>query len=277
MQTQTPTTLIRAESGARDYWRDLWRYRELFYFLAWRDVLVRYKQTVIGVVWALLRPLLTMGIFVVVFSTIARLPSIGSVPYPIMVFAAMLPWQFFSSALSGSAESLIGNSNMVSKVYFPRLIMPVSTVAPSFIDFAVSLAIMAVLYVAYGFVPDWHIVLLPVFLVMLLLLSFGLGIFLAALNVSYRDFRYVIPFLLQVGLYISPIGYASTVVPDQWRILYSLNPVVGIIDGFRWALLGEAQDFYWPSFALAWVGILISLWIGIRYFRRVELYFADRI
>ncbi len=273
----TPLTIIRANSGARDYWQALWQYRELFYFLAWRDILVRYKQTVIGIIWALLRPLLTMGIFVLVFSYIAKLPSVGDVPYAIMVFSALLPWQFFASGVSASAEGLIGNANMVSKVYFPRMIMPISAIAPSLMDFIISLGMLFCLFVFYSFVPDWRLIFLPVFLLMLMLLVVGIGLFIAALNVSYRDFRYVIPFLIQIGMYVSPIGYASTVVPDNWRLLYSINPVVGIIDGFRWSLLAGAQSFYWPGFVFSIIGIVVFLVIAIKYFRRVELYFADKI
>ena len=277
--TDTPsfTTIIRADSTAGDYWRALWQYRELLYFLAWRDVLVRYKQTVIGVAWAVLRPLLTMGIFVLVFAHIAKLPTVGTVPYPILVFAALLPWQFFASSVASAAESLTGNSNMVSKVYFPRLIMPVSSIAPSIMDFMISLVILALLCVIYGFMPGWQIIALPFFMALLIVLVSGVGILLAALNVSYRDFRYAIPFLLQIGLYVSPVGYASATVPEHWRLLYALNPMVGIIDGFRWALLGGQETLYLPGLFLSVLVTSVIGIVGVTYFRRVELYFADRI
>ena len=214
----------------RHYWRDLWRYRELFYFLAWRDLLVRYKQTVIGVAWALLRPFLTMVVFTVVFGKIAGLPS-GGVPYPILVFAGMLPWQFFSNALSESSGSLVSNANLISKVYFPRLIVPAGAVIVGFVDFLISFVIMAALMVWYGFLPGMQILTLPLWILLAFLAAIGPGLFITALNVKYRDFRYVIPFVVQFGLYVSPVGFRSDVVPEQWRLLYSLNPMVGVIDG----------------------------------------------
>lgn len=276
--SQTPIlTVIRAESGAGAYWHDLWRYRELFFFLAWRDVLVRYKQTAIGIAWALLRPLLTMAVFVVVFSKLAKLPGAGDAPYALLVFSALLPWQLFATAVAGSAESLTGNSNMVSKVYFPRLIMPISAVAPSLVDFLISLMLLAGLFLFYGFVPGPQILVLPFFLFLLLLLSSAIGILLSALNVSYRDFRYIVPFLLQIGLYLSPVGYGSTIVPEKWQLLYALNPLVGIIDGFRWALLDGQQELHVTSIALSITVTSILLLLALRYFRSVELHFADRI
>src|SRR3954465_10256914 len=233
--------IIEAGRTESLYWRDLWRYRELFYFLAWRDILVRYKQTVIGVAWALIRPFLTMVVFTFVFSKIAKLPAPDSVPYPLLVFAAMLPWQFFSTALSESSNSLIGNANLISKIYFPRLIVPAGSVITSFVDFLITLGMMAVLMACYGFAPDWRIFLLPAFMVLAFACSFGIGLWLCALNVEYRDFRYIVPFVVQFGLYISPVGFSSNIVPEKWRLLYALNPMVGVIDGFRWCLLrGES-------------------------------------
>ncbi|WP_448561771.1 ABC transporter permease [Trichothermofontia sp.] len=268
--------IIEAGRTERQYWRDLWRYRELFYFLAWRDILVRYKQTAIGVAWALIRPFLTMVVFTIVFGNLARLPSEG-VPYPILVFAAMLPWQFFASALSESSNSLIINANLISKVYFPRLVIPASAVIVSFVDFLISGLILLGLMAWYNFVPSWRILTLPLFIVIAFAAAMGGGLWLAALNVKYRDFRYVVPFLVQFGLYISPVGFSSSIVPEQWRLLYSLNPMVGVIDGFRWAILGGNSTLYWPGFllSLALVGVLLisSLW----FFRRVERTFADVI
>ena len=260
----------------RHYWRDLWRYRELFYFLAWRDLLVRYKQTVIGVAWALIRPFLTMVVFTVIFGKIAGLPS-GGVPYPILVFAGMLPWQFFSNALSESSGSLVSNANLISKVYFPRLIVPAGAVIVGFVDFLISFVIMAALMVWYGFLPGMQILTLPLWILLAFLAAIGPGLFITALNVKYRDFRYVIPFVVQFGLYVSPVGFRSDVVPEQWRLLYSLNPMVGVIDGFRWAICGGEFAIYWPGFAASLAITVFFLWFGVRYFRKTERTFADVI
>jgi lipopolysaccharide transport system permease protein len=268
--------IIEAGRAEKEYWKDLWRYRELFYFLAWRDILVRYKQTVIGIAWALIRPFLTMLVFTFVFGKLAKLPSEGA-PYPILVFAAMLPWQFFSNSLSECSNSLISNANLISKVYFPRLIVPVSAVVVSFVDFMISGMILLGLMAWYDFVPGWRILTLPLFIVIAFLAATGAGLWLAALNVEYRDFRYIVPFLVQFGLYVSPVGFSSSIVPEQWRLLYSLNPMVGVIDGFRWAILGGESTIYLPGLALS-VGLVIFLQIsGIWYFRKMERTFADVI
>ena len=268
--------ILEPGRAERHYWRDLWRYRELFYFLAWRDLLVRYKQTVIGVAWALLRPFLTMVVFTVVFGKIAGLPS-GGVPYPILVFAGMLPWQFFSNALSESSGSLVSNANLISKVYFPRLIVPAGAVIVGFVDFLISFVIMAALMVWYGFLPGMQILTLPLWILLAFLAAIGPGLFITALNVKYRDFRYVIPFVVQFGLYVSPVGFRSDVVPEQWRLLYSLNPMVGVIDGFRWAICGGEFAIYWPGFVASLAITAFFLWFGIRYFRKTERTFADVI
>ncbi|MBF2066323.1 MAG: ABC transporter permease [Calothrix sp. C42_A2020_038] len=273
----TKELVIEAGRSEQQYWKDLWKYRELFYFLAWRDILVRYKQTVIGMAWALLRPFLTMVVFTFVFSGLAKLPSEGTAPYPILVYAAMLPWQFFSGALSECSNSLINNSNLLSKVYFPRLIVPTSAVIVSFVDFMIAGMILLALMAWYNFVPDWRILTLPLFILIAFAASMGVGLWLAALNVEYRDFRYVVPFLVQFGLYISPVGFSSTVVPEQWRLLYSLNPMVGVIDGFRWAILGGDSQIYLPGFAVSVSLVVVLLWSGIWYFRRMERTFADVI
>ena len=269
--------IIEAGRTERQYWQDLWRYRELFYFLSWRDVLVRYKQTVIGIAWALIRPFLTMVVFTVVFGQLAKLPSDGGAPYPILVFAAMLPWQFFANALTGCSNSLIGNANLISKVYFPRLIVPASAVIVSFVDFMISGMILLGLMAWYNFVPSWRILTLPLFVLIAFAASMGAGLLLAALNVQYRDFRYIVPFIVQFGLYISPVGFSSNIVPQQWRLWYSLNPMVGVIDGFRWAILGGESRLYVPGFMLsiALVGVLLA--VGIAYFRKMERTFADVI
>ncbi|MGI0495149.1 ABC transporter permease [Alkalinema pantanalense CENA528] len=268
--------IIESGRAQRQYWRDLWRYRELFYFLAWRDLLVRYKQTAIGIAWALLRPFLTMVVFTVVFGSLAKLPDNG-VPYPILVFSAMLPWQFFANSLSECSNSLITNANLISKVYFPRLIVPTSAIIVSFVDFMISAIILLGLMAWYNFVPSWRILLLPGFIAIAFAASMGAGLWLAALNVKYRDFRYVVPFIIQFGLYISPVGFSSTIVPEAWRWLYSLNPMVGVIDGFRWAILGGQSELYVPGL-LCSIGLVTFLLIGgIRYFRAYERSFADVI
>jgi lipopolysaccharide transport system permease protein len=269
--------IIEAGGSEKNYWRDLWRYRELFYLLAWRDILVRYKQTVIGVAWALIRPFLTMLIFTFVFSRVAKLPTPGEIPYPLLVFAAMLPWQFFSTALSEASNSLIGNANLISKVYFPRLIVPAGSVITSFIDFLITLALMAVMMLWYGFAPDSRILTLPLFIALAFGAAFGAGLWLCALNVRYRDFRYIVPFIVQFGLYVSPVGFSSDIVPERYRLLYACNPVVGIIDGFRWALLRGQTPLNSRSLLISVTITLILCVTGIRYFRRTEKTFADII
>jgi lipopolysaccharide transport system permease protein len=268
--------VIEAGRMERHYWKDLWRYRELFYFLAWRDILVRYKQTVIGLAWALIRPLLTMIVFVFVFEKLVKLPSEG-VPYPILVFAALLPWQFFSNAFTEAGNSLIGNANMISKVYFPRLVVPTSAVIVSFVDFLISGIILVGLMLWYGFAPDWRIFALPLFIFIAFAAAMGAGLWIAALNVKYRDFRHIIPFVVQFGLYVSPVGFSSNLVPEQWRLLYSINPMVGVIDGFRWAILGGNAQLYWPGLLLSLTLVLVVVLTGIMYFRKTEKSFADVI
>lgn len=274
--TNQPVLTIEAGRTERHYWRDLWRYRELFFFLAWRDILVRYKQTAIGIVWALGRPLITMLVFTLVFSKLAKLPSEG-VPYPILVFAALLPWQFFSNAFSGAGESLVGNAGMISKVYFPRLVIPTSAVIVSFVDFLISGVILVGLMIWYGFVPSLRIFTLPIFIFVAFAAAMGAGLWIAALNVKYRDFRIIVPFVVQFGLYISPVGFSSAIVPEKWRLLFSLNPMVGVIDGFRWAILGGNTQLYWPGFMLSLFLVLLILVTGIIYFRKTEKTFADVI
>jgi len=272
----TEELIIEAGRTERHYWRDLWRYRELFFFLAWRDILVRYKQTAIGIVWALGRPLLTMLVFTLVFSKLAKLPS-GGVPYPILVFAALLPWQFFSSAFSGAGDSLVSNAGMISKVYFPRLVIPASAVIVAFADFLISLIILVGLMIWYGFEPNLRMLALPLFIFVAFAAAMGTGLWFAALNVKYRDFRIIVPFVVQFGLYISPVGFSSNIVPEKWRLLYSMNPMVGVIDGFRWAILGGNTQLYWLGFLLSLALIFVILVTGIFYFRKTEKTFADVI
>lgn len=271
------TLIIEPGMAERHYWRDLWRYRELFLVLAWRDVAVRYKQTVIGIAWALIQPLATMLIFTVIFGRIAKLPADGNTPYALMVYAGLLPWQFIATSMTGASGSLIGNANLISKVYFPRLIVPTAAIVVSFIDFLISFIIMLGLMLWYQYLPSWQIATLPFFIFMAFLASLGPGLWITALNVKYRDFRYIIPFMVQFGLYVSPVGFSSSVVPDEWRLLYSLNPVVGVIDGFRWAILGSDSGIYLPGFLLGWGVIIFFLWLGIRKFRNMEKSFADLV
>mgnify|MGYP001645555179 FL=1 len=258
------------------FFRELLRYRELFYFLAWRDILVRYKQTVIGIAWSVIRPLLTMLVFTVVFGRLAKLPSEG-VPYPILVFSAMLPWQYFANAMQESSNSLIAESRLISKVYFPRLIVPASSVIVSAVDFLISLALLGLLMLGYGFVPSWTFLFMPFFFLLATLAALGVGFWLSALNVKYRDFRYIVPFLVQFGLYVSPVGFSSSVVPERWRLLYSLNPMVGVIDGFRWCVQGTASSLYLPGFLISAAISVLAFFSGVWFFRRTERFFADFI
>lgn len=274
--TAPPELIIEAGRTERQYWRDLFRYRELFLFLAWRDVLVRYKQTAIGVIWALLRPVLSMVALVVVFVKVAGMPTDG-VPAPVFIFAATLPWQLFASSLAEGSNSLISNANLISKVYFPRLIVPASAVIVSFVDFLLSLALLGILMVFYRVWPGWHLLAVPFFTFLALVASTGAGLWLAALNVQYRDFRYVVPFIVQFGFFVTPIGYPLSKVPEAWRLAYSLNPMVCVIDGFRWAVSGGHAPFYLPGL---WVGLAVMcalLTSGVWYFRRMERTFADVI
>ncbi len=276
MSDETPQLIIEAGRPEKRYWADIWAFRGLFYFLTWRDIKVRYKQTALGVIWAFLRPFLTMIIFTIIFGHVAKMPTVGDTPYPIMVFAALLPWQMFANALSSSSNSMVSSANLISKIYFPRLIIPVGSAVTSLVDFCISFIVLCLLMLYFGFVPDVNIFLLPLFLFLALITALGAGILMSALNVSYRDFQYLIPFVVQMGLYISPVGFASSVVPDKWRLLYSLNPMVGVIDGFRWCILGQS-NLYVPGF-IASIVISVSLLIlGITVFRKTERTFADKI
>ena len=272
----TEEIIIRPETPAGSVWKDAWHYRHLFYFLAWRDILVRYKQTFAGVAWSLARPLMTMVVFTLVFGRFADLPS-GQVPYSVMVLAALLPWQFFSATFSMAGNSLVGNASLVSKVYFPRVIIPVTAVVSGLADFLIAFAMLVCLMLFYGVIPDMKILLLPGFLMIAILTSLGTGLFVAAMNVKYRDFTHLMPYLLQFGLYLSPVGYSSSIVPDGWRFIYSLNPMVGVIDGFRWVLSGAEASVYWPALfisALLSVAIFVS---GLKFFIKHERDFADLI
>lgn len=269
--------IIEPGRTEKNYWVDIWRFRELFFILAWRDVSVRYKQTVVGVAWAVIRPFLTMIVFTSIFGGLAKLPSEGEAPYALMVFSALLPWQLFSSALSETSNSLIGNANLISKVYFPRLIIPFATIVTACIDFFVTLFLFFILMVWYGLFPGPAFFLFPFFFLLAVLASLGPGLWVTALNVKYRDFRYVIPFIVQFGLFISPVGFSSTVVPEKWRFLYSLNPMVGVIDGFRWSLLGGSIQFHFQGFFASVLVVFFFLGLGIFQFRKMERTFADMI
>ena len=272
---------LEAGRTEKHYWLDLWRYRDLFLILAWRDVAVRYKQTIVGVTWSLLQPFLTMIIMTVVFGRLAGLHSEGTVPYSIMVLSGMLPWQFFANALSTSGQSLVSNANLVSKIYFPRLIIPASAVVVALVDFLFSFLILTAMMVVYRFVPSWRILSLPFFMCLAFFTSLGPGLFVTALNVKYRDFRFVMPFVIQFGLYLCPVGFSSSIIREKLGdtafLFYSLNPMVGLIDGFRWAILGGASSFYLPSFLIS-ISVTTTLLItGIWHFRKIERSFADII
>ena len=274
---KSQTLIIEPGLAERYYFRSLWNFRELFLVLAWRDVSVRYKQTVIGLAWALIQPLATMVIFTVIFGKVIKLPTEGNVPYALLVYAGLLPWQLFSTSLTGASNSLVTNSNLISKIYFPRIIVPAAAIIVSFVDFIISFLILVALMVWYQYLPSWQILLLPIFVLMAFLASFGPGLWISALNVKFRDFRYIIPFIVQFGLYVSPVGFSSSVIPEHWRLLYSLNPIVGVIDGFRWAILGGDSAIYLPGFLLSWCVIFSFLWLGVRQFRKMEKSFADLI
>ncbi|HEV8515237.1 MAG TPA: ABC transporter permease [Cyclobacteriaceae bacterium] len=267
---------IAPNSGFKNYWKDVWQFRELFLILAWRDISVKYKQTLFGFLWAFVRPLLTMLIFVFLFGRVAKLPVDGDAPYAIVVMAGMLPWMLFSGALGEASMSLVVNANLISKVYFPRLVVPMSSIITSLIDFGISMILSIAIFIFYSFVPSVNVIFLPLFIVLALLASIGPSLWIAALNVRYRDFRYVIPFIVQFGLYVSPVGFSSSVIPEKWKLLYSLNPMVAVIDGFRWCLIGQGE-IYLPGFFLGMGVILIFLLLGYRKFRRTEKIFADLV
>lgn len=272
----TQELVIEAGHAERQYWKDLWRYRELFFLLIWRDVAVQYKQTAVGILWAVLRPLLTMTAFTFVFAKVAKLPSEGEAPYPLMVFAALLPWQMFATAIGSIANSLIVNSNLVARVYFPRIIVPVAVMGVAVADFVLSFALLALMMAWYQYLPPAQVLAVPLLTLLAALVALGPGLILCALNVTYRDFRIVVPFITQFGLYVSPVGFSSGIVPEKWRLLYECNPMVGVIDGFRWAMLGSMDC---PVRALAIsAGCAVALLVcGIRVFRRTERTFADSI
>ncbi len=269
--------IIEPNKTTSDFLYELVQFRELFVFMALRDILVRYKQTIVGVAWSVIRPLLSMIIFTVIFGRVAKLPSESGVPYPIMVFSALLPWQYFANAMSSSSESFIRASSMISKIYFPRLILPTSSVLVSAVDFGISFVLLCLLMLFYRFMPSARILLIPVFFIPVTVTALGVGYLFSALGVKYRDFRHVMPFMVQFGLYVSPVGFSSSVIPDKWRLLYSLNPMVGVIDGFRWCIQGTSVSLYIPGFIISLVISALIFWWGLKYFKKTERTFADYI
>ena len=268
--------VIEPRKKLKHYWKELWLYRELFFFLSWKELLVQYKQSIIGIAWAVIQPVMTMIVFTLIFGRVAKLPSDG-VPYPILVYSATLPWQFFASSLQNSSNSVVQNANLITKIYFPRLIIPSSSIITSLVNFAISFIVLIILMVVYKYYPTWNMFALPLFLFVLIFFTLGSSFLIGSLNVKYRDFRIVIPFIIRLGLYISPVGFSSNLIPDKWRFLYSLNPLVGVVDGFRWCILGKDSMIYLPGLACS-VGMAILAFIaGLWYFRKTERTFADVI
>ncbi len=266
--------IIEPEKNTADFFRELVKFRELFFFMAWRDILVRYKQTVIGVAWSVIRPLMSMIVFSVIFGRVAKLPS-GGIPYPVMVFSALLPWQFFSNSMQAGSEALIRSESMISKVYFPRIILPASAVIVSTIDFIISFAVLCILMVIFRFTPSAMMIFIPVFFVPAAMSALGAGFLFSALGVKYHDFRHIMPFILQAGLFISPVGFSSSIIPQKWRMIYSVNPMAGVIDGFRWCIHGGG--LYVPGVIISVISSAVIFVIGLKYFRKTEKFFADYI
>lgn len=269
--------VIKATKNRSSYWKEIWEYKDLLYILVWRDIKVRYKQTFLGVLWSILQPLLTMVVFTFIFSQIAELPTEAKAPYPILVFSALIPWQFFSSAISGAGSSLIANQALITKVYFPRTVIPASTVIASMFDMIISLAILIFLIVYYSFIPSWKICLLPLLVLHVFLFTMGLSLLISSYNIKYRDFRYIIPFAIQFGLLISPVGFSSTVIPENLYYVYSLNPMVGIIDGFRWSILNTTGSFNLFTYGISIFISMIIFLVGVYKFKRIEQSISDII
>ena len=273
----TQPLILEAAYARRNYWQDVWRYRDLFAILAWRDIALRHRQSVLGIAWSVLRPLMTVLIFTLVFGRIAKLPSDGMAPYALMVFAGIVPWNLLSNIIGQASNSLVSNAGLIGKVYFPRLIVPLSVIAVTLVDAAISLVLLFATMAWFGFVPDWRILLLPIFIVFAVLVGLGPALWLSALNVKYRDFQHIAAFALQFGIYVSPVGFSSTAVPEQWRLLYSLNPAVGVIDGFRWSLFHGEAHLYAPGLFCSAAITALMLWAGVAYFRKAERTFVDVI
>lgn len=271
--------IIILESGRSNqrYWRDLWLARDVTWILALRDISVRYKQSALGISWVILRPLFTMLVFTLVFEKIARLSSEGGMPYPILVLSGMVPWVLFSTALPDITGSLVNNSNLIGKIYFPRLAIPLASISNAVVEFLICSFLLLILMLFYGMAYSWTLVLLPLFGVLALFSSIGLGLWWATLNVRYRDFRFVIPFVMQAGLYLTPIGYSSQHIPEQWKLFFYLNPMVAVVDGFRWAISSGASEMYWTGLFGSILTSTLLLFVGIYYFRKSERTFADVI
>jgi len=276
MAEQTaPNLIIEAGKAEKNYWSDLWRYRELMAFLAWRDVKVRYKQAALGAMWAVIQPLVQVVLLTFVFGKLAGMPD-GGVPYPLIVVCGLLPWQLFSNAFTGSGNSLVGNSHLISKVYFPRLVVPIASLGVALIDFTIVLSLTLIAACYFGYWPDWHLLLLPAFVLLALTIALGAGLWITALTVRFRDFRFITPFLLQIGVFVTPVGYRADFLPN-WRDLLALNPLSGVVDGVRWCLLAGRTNLYLPGLGISILFALILLVTGLWYFRRVERQFADII
>lgn len=277
MKSTHQQLIIQPGIPIKNYWKDLWFSKELLYIFAWRDISVRYKQTFIGIFWSVIRPFLTMVIFTVIFGKLAKLPTDGDTPYALMVFSALLPWQFFSAAFSDCSTSLVSNANLINKVYFPRLIIPISSIFVCFVDFLIGFLVLIALMFWYGYAPGIQILALPGFILMIFLASLGPGLIFSSLNVKFRDFKYIVPFVIQLGMYISPVGFSSSIIPEKWRLIYSINPLVSIIEGFRWSISGGDSDIYLPGFLISIIIICFFLFLGIRVFRNLERTFSDII
>ena len=271
----TPELVLEAGRAEKHYWRDLWRYRELLGYLAWRDVKVRYKQATLGIAWAVIQPLVQTVLLTFVFGKLAKMPD-GGLPYPLIVLSGLLPWQLFSGAFNGAGNSLVGNSHLISKVYFPRLIVPMSALAVALVDFAVMLVLALVACMAFGLWPTWHLLLLPVFLMLTLMVALGAGLWIGALTVKFRDFRFITPFMLQIGLFVTPVGFRTDFLPN-WRDLLALNPLAGVVEGVRWCILGGRTDLYINGLISSLLTSAFLVLTGIWYFRRTERKFADLI
>jgi len=268
--------IIEPRKAEKNYWKDVYRYHQLFFFMAWKEFLIRYKQTVMGVAWSVVRPLLTMFVFTFIFGTVAKMPSSG-VPYQILVYSGLLPWHFFSESFTHCSNSLVQNNNLISKIYFPRIIIPASSIIVSLLDLIISFAVFTIIMIYKGFTPSVNMVFLPLLIALTALFAYSVGIFFAALNVKYRDIKYVVPFIVQFGLYISPVGFSATAIPEKWSMLYSLNPMVGIINSFRWAIIGHDYRIDFIPLTVSMIVTLLLLGMAIWYFRRTERTFADVI
>jgi lipopolysaccharide transport system permease protein len=271
----TRRIILKAGVANKNYWRDLWDYRDLFYILSWKEFKVRYKETIIGTAWSVVRPLLTTIIFTFIFNRVAKFVSPGNTPYLLMVFTAMLPWQFFSNAVADGSNSLIGNSGLINKVYFPRIIVPISTIITSIIDLLISLVILLGMFLVFQFQPPLQAVLLPLFIALTIIISTGFAIFFSAVTVRFRDFRFIIPFVIQIGLYITPVGFSSSLIPEEWRWLYYINPMAGMVDGFRWCVLDEPMNWLYFTESLVIGGLFLLF--GLFYFRSIEKGISDKM